>query len=67
MNQKISITKTVKMKLMMFEYYNNFYKHVLDEEDYEKNYRKDWWIFAEDCVSTYGIADKIVTDITEIM
>ena len=35
-NQKISITKTVKMKLMMFEYYNNFYKHVLDEEDYEK-------------------------------
>ena len=25
------------MKLMMFEYYNNFYKHVLDEEDYEKN------------------------------
>lgn len=37
MNQKISITKTVKMKLMMFEYYNNFYKHVLDEEDYEKN------------------------------
>ena len=36
-NQKISITKTVKMKLMMFEYYNNFYKHVLDEEDYEKN------------------------------
>ena len=36
-NQKISIMKTVKMKLMMFEYYNNFYKHVLDEEDYEKN------------------------------
>lgn len=32
-----SITKTIKMKLMVFEYYNNFYKHVLDEEDYEKN------------------------------
>lgn len=36
-NQKIGITKTVKMKLMMFEYYNNFYKHILDEEDYERN------------------------------
>ena len=30
-------TKTVKMKLNVFEYYNNFYKHVLEEEDYEKN------------------------------
>ena len=28
---------TVKMKLNVFEYYNNFYKHVLEEEDYEKN------------------------------
>ncbi|MDO5417254.1 MAG: glycosyltransferase family 2 protein [Lachnospiraceae bacterium] len=36
-SQGMSITKTVKMKLMVFEYYNNFYKHVLDEEDYEKN------------------------------
>ena len=36
-SQGINISKTVKMKLMMFEYYNNFYKHVLDEEDYEKN------------------------------
>lgn len=35
--QGLSITKTIKMKLMVFEYYNNFYKHVLDEEDYEKN------------------------------
>lgn len=35
--QSISITKTIKMKLMVFEYYNNFYKHVLNEKDYEKN------------------------------
>lgn len=32
-----SISKTVKMKLNVFEYYNNFYKHLWDEEDYEKN------------------------------
>lgn len=39
----------------------------ISEEDYEKNYRRDWWIFADDCVGKYGIADKIVTDIREIM
>lgn len=36
-SQGINILKTVKMKLNVFEYYNNFYKHVLEEEDYEKN------------------------------
>ena len=36
-SQGASITNTVKMKLTVFEYYNNFYKHVLDEKDYEKN------------------------------
>lgn len=35
--QGMNITKTIKMKLMVFEYYNNFYKHVLNEKDYEKN------------------------------
>ena len=39
-SQGMSVTKTIKMKLMVFEYYNNFYKHVLDEEDYEKNRRQ---------------------------
>lgn len=36
-SQGINISKIVKMKLNVFEYYNNFYKHVLEEEDYEKN------------------------------
>ena len=36
-SQGINISRTVKMKLNVFEYYNNFYKHVLEEEDYEKN------------------------------
>lgn len=36
-SQGMSISKTIKMKLMMFDYYHNFYKHVLDEEEYEKN------------------------------
>lgn len=37
-SQGMSISKTIKMKFMVFEYYNNFYKHVLTEKDYEKNH-----------------------------
>ncbi len=36
-SQGASFTNTVKMKLNVFACYNSFYKHVLDEEDYEKN------------------------------
>ncbi len=35
--QGLSLTKTIKMKRMVFEYYHDFYKSVLTEEDYEKN------------------------------
>jgi len=35
-SQGMSISKTVKMKLMVFEYYNSFYKEVLSDEDYEQ-------------------------------
>ena len=35
-SQGLSITKTVKMKFMVFEYYNEFYKNVYDEKVYEK-------------------------------
>lgn len=36
-SQGASISNTIKMKMMVFEYYNNFYKHVFDEDDYDKN------------------------------
>ena len=36
-NQYLSISKTIRMKLMVFEYYNQFYKTVLNEEEYEKS------------------------------
>lgn len=39
----------------------------ITEGDYDKNYRRDWWIFANDAVEKYHIADKIVTDIREII
>ena len=36
-NQSLTISRTVKMKLMVFEYYQQFFKSVLDEEEYEKS------------------------------
>lgn len=35
-SQSMSLTKTIKTKMMVFEYYNDFYKQVLTEEEYEK-------------------------------
>lgn len=36
-SQGLSISKTVKMKLTVFEYYHRFFKTVLDEEEYERS------------------------------
>lgn len=36
-SQGLNLTKTIKMKSMVFSYYHDFYKSVLTEEDYEKN------------------------------
>lgn len=35
--QGLSISKTIKMKLTVFEYYDRFFKTVLDEVEYEKS------------------------------
>lgn len=34
--QGLNISKTIQMKLEVFEYYNQFYKALLDEEEYER-------------------------------
>ena len=36
-SQNATILNTVRMKFTIFEYYNQFYKHVLDEKEYEKS------------------------------
>lgn len=36
-SQSLSISKTVKMKLTVFEYYQQFFRSVLDEEEYQRN------------------------------
>ena len=35
-SQGMSLTKTIKTKMMVFEYYTAFYKQVFTEEEYEK-------------------------------
>lgn len=35
-SQGMSLTKTVRMKRLVFEYYNRFFKAVLDEKEYER-------------------------------
>lgn len=46
-SQGMSISKTVRTKLMLFEYYNEFYKTVLDEEEYEKRRLKVYRFLIE--------------------
>lgn len=36
-SQSLNISKTIRMKLMLFEYYNQFYKSVFDEEEYDRS------------------------------
>lgn len=46
-SQGMNISKTIKMKLMVFEYYNDFYKNVYDEKDYEKKRLSVYRFFVE--------------------
>lgn len=46
---------------------NFILKHTkISRELMERNYRRDWFMFSEDAIK-YGIADKIITDIDEIL
>lgn len=45
--QGISLTKTIKMKTMVFEYYKKFYKEVFDEKDYEKSRMQVYRFFLD--------------------
>lgn len=63
--QGTSITKTVKMKLNVFEYYNNFYKHILEKEDYEKN-RLQVYRFFVDAASDGVVPPPILPGSTKL-
>lgn len=46
-SQGNNIARTIKMKRMVFEYYNNFYKNVLSEEEYEKQSLRVYRFFVD--------------------
>lgn len=57
-SQGMSLAKSIKMKKMVFEYYNNLYKHIMNEETYEKN-RLQVYRFLIDAASD-GIVPPIL-------
>lgn len=46
-SQSAGITKAVRMKLMVFESYNEFFKNVYDEEEYQKKRLQVYRFFLE--------------------
>ncbi|MDD5022255.1 MAG: ATP-dependent Clp protease proteolytic subunit [Endomicrobiaceae bacterium] len=38
----------------------------ITDEEYEKNYRRDWFMFSDEIIK-YGIADEIITQIDPLM
>lgn len=63
--QGISISKTIKMKFMVFEYYNNFYKNVYDEKDYEKK-RLSVYRFFVDAASDGAVAPTLLPGVSKL-
>ena len=76
-NQKISLARTVEMKLAMFECYNEFFKHVLDEEAYERKrlqlYRflvdaaKDGFVFPATIPGTQKLGEERSQALQEVI
>ena len=57
--QTSSFSKTMRTKLRVFAYYNNFYKHVLDEKAYEKS-RFQVYRFLLDSAGDGGVPPAIL-------
>lgn len=64
-SQSLSITKTVRMKLTVFEYYHQFFKTVLDEEEYEKS-RLKVYRFLVDAAGDGGVPPTILPGATKL-
>lgn len=64
-SQSLSIGKTVRMKLMVFEYYHQFFKTVLDEEEYEKS-RLKVYRFLVDAAGDGGVPPTILPGATRL-
>ncbi len=58
-SQSINIARTIRTKLRVFEYYDNFYRHVLDEKTYEKS-RLQVYRFLLDAAGDGGVPPAIL-------
>ena len=38
----------------------------ITEDEYDKNYRRDWWILGDEAIQL-GVADKIIASLDEII
>ena len=61
MLDNLQFTKEQEEKLKRYVLKNT----SIDEETYDKNYRKDWFMFSEDILK-YKIADKIIDSLEEV-
>ena len=58
----LEFTKEMEVRVRDF-----ILKHTqIPAELLDKNYRRDWFLFSEDVIK-YGIAEKIITDIDEVI
>ena len=64
-SQTTSFFKTFRIKLRVFEYYNNFYKHILDEDAYEKN-RLQVYRFLLDAAGDGGVPPAILPGVKRL-
>lgn len=64
-SQGLSLSRTIKMKFMVFEYYNNFYKKVYDEKDYEKK-RLSVYRFFVDAAGDGGAFSTLLPGVSRL-
>ena len=64
-NQNFNISQTVQMKLSVFEYYNNFYKNVYEEKDYEKK-RLQVYRFLVDAANDNIVPPAIMPNVKKL-
>lgn len=60
-SQGMSLTKTIKTKMMVLEYYTDFYKQVLSEEEYEKK-RLQIYSYLMDMASDETVLPPLISN-----
>lgn len=60
-SQSMTLAKTIRTKLMVFEYYNEFYKQVLTEEEYEKK-RLQIYSYLMDVASDETVPPTLISN-----